>query len=97
MRAFTVPFQFPREEKIFGGKMSARQVIYALGGGFLAAAFIFFPRFPLFLRIPLGAAALSAGLALAFFQLYEMNFDNFAVTLLRYMRRPKRLYLKGDE
>ena len=87
MRIFKVPFDIKREEKIFGGYLSLRQVIYLM---LCAASFSIFAT-PLNIAIKLIIAiTISAFFLLCtFLKINEQNFDKFFFYALKYLFRKK--------
>jgi len=96
MRMWNVPAQITDEEKMIGGFMSFRQLawlvfFFCLGGtGLVLPVRIIFKAAVFF-------AIFSAGAVFAFVRVWDMDMDVFLWRLLRYHRRPRELYLRGDE
>lgn len=88
MRVFKVPFDIKREEKIFGGYLSLRQVIYLM---LCAASFSIFAT-PLNIAIKLIIAIIISAFFLlcTFLKISEQNFDKFFFYALKYLFRKKR-------
>lgn len=88
MRVFKVPFDVKREEKIFGGYLSLRQVIYLM----LTASTLVIFITPLVIAVKLSIIAfLSLFLLLcAFMKINEQNFDKFFFYAVKYLFRKKK-------
>jgi len=88
MRVFKVPFDIKREEKIFGGYLSLRQVTYLM----LAAASLSIFATPLLMAIKLIFVTLIATFFLlcTFLKIGEQNFDKFFFYALKYLFRKKK-------
>lgn len=87
MRVFKVPFDIKREEKIFGGYLSLRQVIYLmLSASSLAILTL---HIPLAIKIVLITLLCSFFLLFAFFKIGEQNFDKFFFYAVKYLFRKK--------
>lgn len=87
MKVFKVPFDMKREEKIFGGYLSLRQVIYLM---------LSVSSFSI-LATPLGSIIKILFIALitiflllcSFFKIGEQNFDKFCFYAIKYLFRRK--------
>lgn len=87
MRVFKVPFDIKREEKIFGGYLSLRQVIYLM---LSALSFTnFFTPIPMCIKIILSFLISCFLLLCAFFKVGEQNFDRFFFYAIKYSFRKK--------
>ena len=87
MRVFKVPFDIKREEKIFGGYLSLRQVIYLM---LSASCFIIFAtHFYLAIKIIFNIIMSAFFLLCAFLKIDEQNFDKFCFYAIKYIFRKK--------
>lgn len=88
MRVFKVPFDIKREEKIFGGYLSLRQVTYLM----LSASSLSILATPLLMSFKILFIALISifFLLCAFFKVNEQNFDKFFFYALKYLFRKKK-------
>lgn len=88
MRVFKVPFDIKREEKIFGGYLSLRQVTYLM----LAAASLSIFATPLIMAIKLILVTLITTFFLlcTFLKIGEQNFDKFFFYAIKYLFRKKK-------
>ena len=90
MRIFKVPFDLKREEKIFGGYLSLRQVIYLM----LSASSLSFLATPL--PIPIKIIIISVVsiffILCAFLKINEQYFDKLFFYAFKYVFR-KKIYL----
>lgn len=99
MRLFPVPMDLTEEEKILGGVLSLRQVVYLLGGGVAAVLALVFLRalhVPWVLAFPAGVLWFVAGIFLSFGTLAGMGADEYLSKLLLFRFRRRR-YDWGDE
>ena len=88
MRTFKVPFDIKREEKIFGGDLSLRQVIYLMiSAGSLG---IFAIKTSFILKISLITTICSFFLLCAFFKIGEQYFDRYFFYWIKYLFRKKK-------
>ena len=87
MRVFKVPFDMKREEKIFGGYLSLRQVTYLM----LAASSLtlFASPIPKILTIVIVIAISTFFLLCSFLKSGEQNFDKFFFYAVKYLFRKK--------
>ena len=87
MKVFKVPFDLKREEKIFGGYLSLRQVTYLM----LAASSLalFATPIPKILTIFIVIAITTFFLLCSFLKIGEQNFDKFFFYWLKYLFRKK--------
>jgi len=87
MRVFKVPFDIKREEKIFGGYLSLRQVTYLM----LAASSlaILATSLPITIKILFITFIAIFFLLCAFLKVGEQNFDKFFFYAIKYLFRKK--------
>lgn len=87
MRIFKVPYDIKREEKIFGGYLSLRQVIYLM----LAASSlsIFATPLPRIIKLVFITIVGTFLLLCAFLKIGEQNFDKFFFYAIKYLFRKK--------
>ena len=88
MRIFKVPFDIKREEKIFGGYLSLRQVLYIMLGasslGTLAMPI------PLIMKLFFILVVTIFFLLCSFLKIGEQNFDKFFYFAIKYIFRKKK-------
>jgi len=97
MRSFPVPMDLTEEERTLGGILSLRQAVYLLVGIVITILVLLARPVPLPARLAVSVLPLAAGTGLAFFQPYSMRTDLFLLYGVRYLIRPKRLILRGDD
>lgn len=87
MRVFKVPFDIKREEKIFGGYLSLRQVTYLM----LSASSLAILATPFSITIKILFITIFSifFLMCAFFKINEQNFDKFFFYGIKYIFRKK--------
>lgn len=90
MKTFKVPYDVKREEKIFGGYLSLRQVLYLMLIGISCTLFLI----PMSKWISLAIISILSifFLLCAFMKINEQNFDKFFFYALKYLFREK-LYI----
>ncbi len=88
MKVFKIPYDVKREEKIFGGYLSLRQVIYLT---ILCGLFGIFaiPINIMFKLIIFSVLAIFL-LLCAFFKIQELDFDKFFFYALKFLFRKKK-------
>ena len=87
MRIFKIPFDIKREEKIFGGYLSLRQVIYLMLSA--ASLSIFATPLNIIIKIILVLLIASFFLLCTFLKIGEQNFDKFFFYCLKFLFRKK--------
>lgn len=87
MRVFKVPFDIKREEKIFGGYLSLRQVIYLMFG--IASFAICAIQMHFIFKILFIVLFATFFLLCAFLKIGEQNFDKFFFYWVKYIFRKK--------
>jgi len=88
MRVFKVPFDIKREEKIFGGYLSLRQVTYLM---LAASSFsILATSLPMTMKIFFIAFISIFFLLCTFLKVGEQNFDKFFFYAIKYLFRKKK-------
>lgn len=87
MKVFKVPFDMKREEKIFGGYLSLRQVTYLMFA--LSSLALFATPIPKVLTIFIVIAISSFFLLCSFLKIGEQNFDKFFFYAIKYLFRKK--------
>lgn len=87
MRVFKIPFDIKREEKIFGGYLSLRQVIYLMisASSFSICAF----NINIAIKIIFITITCLFFLLCAFLKIGEQNFDKFFFYCLKFLFRKK--------
>lgn len=87
MRLFKVPFDVKREEKIFGGYLSLRQVLYLM----LSASSLIILATPLHIVFKIIFISVFATFFLlcAFLKINEQNFDKLFFYASKYLSRKK--------
>lgn len=88
MRVFKVPFDVKREEKIFGGYLSLRQVIYLMLSA--SSLIIFFTNINIVIKITFSIISTIFFLLCAFLKINEQNFDKLFFYATKYIFRKKK-------
>jgi hypothetical protein len=87
MRVFKVPFDIKREEKIFGGYLSLRQVTYLMLA--TSSLSILATQLPVALKILFITIIITFFLLCTFLKIGEQNFDKFFFYAVKYLFRKK--------
>ena len=87
MRIFKVPFDIKKKEKIFGGYLSLRQVIYLMLSA--SSLSIFATPLNISFKIILIALICIFFILCAFLKINEQNFDKFFFLFIKYLSRKK--------
>lgn len=88
MRVFKIPFDFKREEKIFGGYLSLRQVIYLMLTA--SSLTIIALHIPILIKIIVISFVSIFFLLCAFLKIKEQNFDKLFINCIKYLARQKK-------
>ncbi|MBQ3413822.1 MAG: PrgI family protein [Clostridia bacterium] len=87
MQVFKVPYDMKREEKIFGGYLSLRQVSYLL---LATVPLALFPTgLPLIIKLLLVSTISTFFVLCCFLKIGEQNFDKFFFFAIKYLFRKK--------
>lgn len=96
MRVFKIPYEVKREEKIFGGYLSLRQVLYLMLIGMSCT--IFFLPIPKWISLSIISILVIFFLLCSFMKINEQNFDKFFFYALKFIFREKQyIYKRGNE
>lgn len=97
MRLFPVPYSITEEEKLFGGYLSLRQVVY-LAISLVAATIMIFSvgLLPLSLRLFFGLLLTGSGASFAFIKISNIRLDRYLVFAILYCIRQKKFYFMQD-
>ena len=88
MKLFKIPFDIKREEKIFGGYLSLRQMIYLMAA---ASSFgVFASTLNILIKITIVAIITIFLLLCAFIKVGEQNFDKFFFYAFKYISRKRK-------
>lgn len=96
MKVFKIPYDIKREEKIFGGYLSLRQVIYLM---LICGSFgIFALHINIILKLTIISVLSIFLLLCAFLKVQELNFDRFFFYALKFLFRKKKfIYERSQE
>ena len=88
MNSYKVPFDFTHEEKIFGGYLSLRQMLYLIGA-IASSGILFISILPMILRITIFLILASIFLLFAFLKIGNGYADKYTYFILKYIVRQK--------
>ena len=88
VRVFKIPFDIKREEKIFGGYLSLRQVLYLMFA--IASLSILATPLNIVIRIVIITIIATFFLLCAFLKINEQNFDKLFLCATKYIVRRKK-------
>ena len=80
MKFYKIPFDIKHEEKIFGGYLSLRQVIYVLLTGLSGVVFLF--KISKTIKILIFMILASIFLSFAFVKINETRFDCYVINII---------------
>lgn len=87
---YKVPFDFSHEEKIFGGYISLRQMLYLLAG--IMSVGILFIHIPITLKVIIFISIISLLLVFAFVKIGNIYADKYCFNVIKYIFR-KKIYI----
>ena len=87
MKVYKVPYDIKREEKIFGGYLSLRQIIYLMLT--ISSLAIFAIKISIIIKILLVALLGIFFLLCCFYKIGEQNFDKFFFYAIKFLFRKK--------
>lgn len=88
MRLYKIPFDVKHEEKIFGGYLSLRQVLYLLL--IILTGSIFFINIQVVFKIVIFSVFALIFLSFAFIRIHETRLDRYVVDIVKYLFRKKK-------
>lgn len=88
MKVFKIPYDTKREEKIFGGYLSLRQVIYLML--MCGMCGIFAIPINIIFKLVICSVLATFLLLCAFFKIQELDFDKFFFYALKFLFRKKK-------
>ena len=88
MKVYKVPFDVKREEKIFGGYLSLRQVIYLMMSA--SSLIVFTIPINIIIKITISSLFTIFFLLCAFLKINEQNFDMLFFYATKYIYRKKK-------
>ena len=88
VRIFKIPFDIKREEKIFGGYLSLRQVLYLMLA--ISSLGIFATPLNIIVKIIIITIIATFFLLCAFLKINEQNFDKLFLCATKYIIRRKK-------
>jgi len=90
MSLYKVPFDFSHEEKVFGGYLSLRQMLYLIAT--VISVGIMFAHIPLTIKAIMFLIIVSIFMVFAFVKIGNTYVDKYFVDILRYVFR-KKIYI----
>lgn len=97
MRAFPVPVQITEEEKLFGGMLSLRQLLYIIAGVCLGGLSFLIIFMPVVIRLFIFLIMSCLGPLIAFIPIYHMRADQFIFRYIKWKCSSNSLYLRGHK
>ena len=88
MKLYKIPFDIKHEEKIFGGYLSLRQVLYLMIT--VLSAGIFFLKINLYIKLSIFFTIALISLTFAFLKIKETRSDLYVVNIIKYIFRKKK-------
>lgn len=91
MNIYKVPFDFTHEEKVFGGYLSIRQMLYVVFG-VASAGILFLPSIPMSMKVLAFLLFFSLYMAFAFLKIQQVYADRYFLNILKFLFR-KKIYI----
>ena len=88
MKFYKIPFDIKHEEKIFGGYLSLRQVLYLLLTGL--SAIVFFIRISKLIRLFVFLTFAIVFLSFAFIKVNETRLDRYVMNIIKFLFRKRK-------
>lgn len=88
MKFYKIPFDVKHEEKIFGGYLSLRQVLYLFL--IILTAGIFFIKISIWIRLMMFSMLTAIFLSFAFISIKETMLDRYVINMIKFLFRKKR-------
>ena len=89
MKYYKIPFDIKHEEKILGGYLSLRQVIYLLLC-IICGGIFFIKTIQIWIRTMIFIIVVSFFMAFAFISIKETRLDKYLLNIIKYFIRKKR-------
>ena len=83
-----MPYDFSHEEKVFGGYLSLRQMLYVIGS-VISFGILFIPVIPIILKLILFLIVFIACIAFAFLKIGSGYADRYFFNIVKYIFRKK--------
>ena len=88
MKFYKIPFDIKHEEKIFGGYLSLRQVLYLSLTGLSGSIFLF--RIAKYIKIFVFIILASIFVSFAFIKINETRLDIYVINIIKFFFRRKK-------
>lgn len=91
MNIYKVPFDFTHEEKVFGGYLSIRQMLYVVIG-VASVGILFLPTITISIKVLMFLLVFSLFMTFAFLKIQQIYADRYFINILKYLFR-KKIYI----
>lgn len=88
MNIYKIPFDFEHEEKVFGGYLSLRQMIYIVLG-IASFGILFIPIIPMIIKILLFITLFILFMMCAFLKIQQSYSDKYLINILKFVFKKK--------
>ena len=85
---YRVPFDFTHEEKIFGGYLSLRQMLYVVFS-IISASILFIPKISIIIKMMMFLIIVVLLMTFAFFKVGNRYADKYFLDILKFIIRKK--------
>ena len=91
MSLYKVPFDFTHEEKVFGGYLSLRQMLYMIAS--VISVGILFIHIPIMAKTIIFLSIIAIFMTFAFFKIGNIYADKYFLNILKFIVR-KKIYIE---
>lgn len=88
MSVYKVPFDFTHEEKVFGGYVSLRQMVYIVAS-IISLGIFFLPIIPMIIKLIIFLILLGSFMAFAFIKVGSGYADKYFLNIVKFLFRRK--------
>ena len=88
MGVYRVPYDFSHEEKVFGGYLSLRQMLYVIGS-VISLGILFIPGLPMMLKTILFLIIFITSMVFAFLKIGSGFADKYFLNIVKFIFRKK--------
>lgn len=88
---YRVPFDFTHEEKVFGGYLSLRQMLYVVSS-VISLGILFIPKIPMMAKVTMFLGIFIIFMMFAFWKIGAGYADKYFLNIVKFMFR-KKIYI----
>ncbi len=88
MSIYRVPYDFTHEEKVFGGYLSIRQMLYLVLAG-ISTSIFFIPVLPILIKVIIFLMLFVIFITFAFLKIGTCYADKYFISIIKYIFKKK--------